>query len=157
MMDQMLTLEATIKKIEEEAEEGDESYASEEDEDLRSEFADQIDGGDLPVNVGLGSNESSKHDIKGGDGDERSEIDGDDSEMMEESRSRGELSEMSPSQLALGGIRGGDESGEGKESQSPSKIPDSDAIIHPVPASKQSSGRVNPGMFSQTMKPVSRG
>ena len=153
-MDQMLTLEAKIDKIEEEAEEGDESYASEEDGDFNSELEDKINVDDMPHKVGLGSNESSKHEIKGVDGDERSEIDDDESENQE-SRSRGELSEMSPSQLALTGVRGGEDSGEGKESQSPSKLPDNDAIL-PAPGSKHS-GRQNNGMFSQTMKPVSRG
>ena len=83
----MLTLETKIDKIEEEAEEG-ESYDEEEDEDLGSELGDTLDVNDMPHKVALGSNESSKHEIKGGDGDDmRSELQDEDSEMMEDSRS----------------------------------------------------------------------
>lgn len=46
-MDQMLTLETKIDKIEEEAEEG-ESYDEEEDEDLGSELGDTLDVNDMP-------------------------------------------------------------------------------------------------------------
>ena len=45
-MDQMLTLETKIDKIEEEAEEG--SYDEEEDEDLASELEDTLDVNDMP-------------------------------------------------------------------------------------------------------------
>ena len=83
-MDQMLTLETKIDKIEEEAEEG--SYDEEEDEDLGSELEDTLDVNDMPNKVGLGSHESSKHEIKAGDdADLRSELQDEESEMMEDS------------------------------------------------------------------------
>ena len=82
-MDQMLTLETKIDKIEEEAEEG--SYDEEEDEDLGSELEDTLDVNDMPNKVGLGSHESSKHEIKAGDGDDLRILQDEESEMMEDS------------------------------------------------------------------------
>ena len=100
LMDEMLTLKAQLDKIEEEGEEG-ESYDEEEDEDLGSELEDTLDVNELPGKGGVGSPGGSSGGAGDGEaGDDVSQMPDDEeegSEMMEGSRSKGDLSDISPS------------------------------------------------------------
>ena len=143
LMDQMLTLETKIDKIEEEGEE-EHSYDEESDQDLGSELEDKLDVNDLNTGLpggGRSGDEDDAEEDHGDEGDEPAEGNDEESDLQDASRSQDQLSAKNPSAKAEAAKKATPTESvpEPEETLSPSKLPDNlghDATL-PKPAKLQ--------------------